>query len=171
MYSIILYIHGQVVYFVCHQSRTMLISQTISHRTRYGKLPHMLTILLHNAQAFPKFLEKNSIRLSRGQEGALRQHARHICRLSWELVTCWPPLISARPSEFKEEWQDREYQYWDKSLTKFRLSYTRPVLFLSYEGRVGVKGWVGNKEPVSGTGGGVRRTPPTERGRRRTGTT
>ena len=125
--------------------------------------------IIASLQVFPKFLEKNSIRLSRGLEGSLRQHARHICRLSWELVTCWPPLISARPSEFKEEWQDREYQYWDKSLTKFRLSYTRPVLFHSYEGRVGVKGWVGNKEPMSGTGGGgVRRTPPTERGRRRT---
>lgn len=117
-------------------------------------------------QTFPKFLEKHSVRPSRGLEAALRQHARRICQLSWELVTCWPPLISARPTEFKEEWQDREFQYWDKTLTKFRLSYTRPVLFHSYEGRVGVKGWVGNKE-LSG-GGGVRRTPPNERGRRRT---
>lgn len=111
------------------------------------------------------------MRLSRGLEGALKQHARHVCRLSWEMVTHWPPLISAKPSEFREEWQDREYQFWDKTLTKFRLSYTRPVLFHNYEGRVGVKGWVGNKEPNSGTGEKVRRTPPTERGRRRTGNT
>lgn len=130
--------------------------------------PQAVTNFLHHLQAFPKFLEKQSIRLSRGVESSLRQHARRICQLSWELVTCWPPLIATRPAEFREEWQDREYQFWDKSLTKFRLSYTRPVLFLSYEGRVGVKGWVGNKESVPSGSGGVKRTPPNERGRRRT---
>ena len=84
---------------------------------------------------------------------------RQACRLAWDLVTAWPPLIAARPKEFKEEWHDREFQYWDKGAVRCKLFYTRPVLFHSYEGCVGVKGWVGNKE----AGCSPRHTPPTER--------
>ena len=57
-----------------------------------------------------------------------------------------PPLIVCQPSVVREEWQDREFEYWDKGLSNYRLTYTRPVLFHSYEGVVGVKGWVGNKK-------------------------
>ena len=70
---------------------------------------------------------------------------RQACKLAWELVSAWPPIIAAQPLEFREDWQDREYQFWTKSDVKSHLLYTRPVLFHSYEGRVGVKGWVGNK--------------------------
>ena len=59
-----------------------------------------------------------------------------------------PPLIVCQPAMVKEEWQDREYEHWDKKLSSYRLAYTRPVLFHNYEGVVGVKGWVGNKRSV-----------------------
>ena len=100
-----------------------------------------------NLQAFPKFLEKNSIRLSsRSTEASLRRHMRQACKIAWDLVSSWPPHVLSEPKEFREEWQDREFQYWDKTAGKSRLLYTRPVLFTSYEGVVGAKGWVGNKD-------------------------
>lgn len=111
-------------------------------------------------QAFPNFLDKYSIRpSSRSTEASLRQHMRQACKLAWDLVTAWPPLIATTPRDYREEWHDREFQYWDKKAVNFKLFYTRPVLFCSYEGCVGVKGWVGNKDVSSSP----RHTPPSER--------
>ena len=66
----------------------------------------------------------------------------------WHLVSVSPPLIVSQPPVVREEWQDREYEYWDKGLSSYRLAYTRPVLFQNYEGAVAMKGWVGNKRAV-----------------------
>ena len=100
----------------------------------------------------------------------------HACKLTLDLVTAWPPLIVSEPSEFREEWHDREFQYWERSpapsptphrknsiknasAPPMKLFYTRPVLFRSYEGGVGAKGWVGNKDKkVTGTAGGTAHT-------------
>lgn len=93
----------------------------------------------------------------------------HACKLTLDLVTAWPPLIISEPKEFREEWHDREFQYWERSPTPHRknsvtntsappmkLLYTRPVLFQSYEGGVGAKGWVGNRDKkVGGASGGA----------------
>ena len=80
---------------------------------------------------------------------AMHRHVDQACRLMWNLVCVSPPLIVCQPSAFVEDWQDKEFEYWDKSLSSYRLAYTRPVLFHSYEGVVGVKGWVGNKKAVT----------------------
>ena len=126
-------------------------------------------------QVFAKFLEKHSLRISsRSSEAALRHHMTHACKLTLDLVTAWPPLIVSEPREFREEWHDREFQYWEKSpapspthhhhhhrkgsvtipsAAPMKLFYTRPVLFGSYEGAVGAKGWVGNKEDTGAAAG------------------
>lgn len=77
----------------------------------------------------------------------------HACKLTLELVSTWPPLIVTKPKDFQENWHDREYQYWEKggslkgkSGAPRPLLYTRPVLFKSYKGEVGAKGWVGNRD-------------------------
>ena len=117
------------------------------------------------SQIFPKFLDKHSLRLpSRSAEASLKHHMTHACKLMLALVTSWPPLIVSKPSEFREEWHDREYQYWDKSPpnkspSRQKLLYTRPVLFRSYEGSVGAKGWVGNRDREAGSGGGATSSP------------
>lgn len=94
----------------------------------------------------------------------------HTCKLMLALVTAWPPLIVSKPSEFREDWHDREFQFWEKSphknSTRLKLLYTRPVLFKSYEGVVGAKGWVGNKDREAGSGGGAH-TSPSHRGSRK----
>ncbi len=115
-------------------------------------------------QIFPKFLERHSLRVpSRSTEASLRHHVTHACKLTFDLVSAWPPLIVSKPPKFREDWHDREYQYWEKlsptstspssSPTKSpstpqepKLLYTRPILFESYTGKVGAKGWVGNRD-------------------------
>ena len=133
-------------------------------------------------QIFPKFIEQHSLHLpSRSAEASLRHHMTHTCKLTLDLVTAWPPLIISKPNEFHEEWHDREYQYWEKSPHKnsgrLKLLYTRPVLFKSYEGSVGAKGWVGNRDRARERGGASHSSPtlsgsPMHRGSRkkRTGT-
>lgn len=88
----------------------------------------------------------------------MHRHVDQACKLMWSLVCVSPPLIVCQPTVVKEEWQDREFEYWDKSLSSYRLAYTRPVLFHNYEGMVGVKGWVGNKRAVGSPKLGVLRT-------------
>ena len=101
---------------------------------------------------------------SRSSEASLRHHMTHACKLMLGLVSSWPPLIVSKPTEFREDWHDREYQYWDKPSHKNstssssssrppKLIYTRPVLFRSYQGAVGAKGWVGNRDREVGTTG------------------
>lgn len=116
-------------------------------------------------QIFPKFLEKHSLHFSsQSSDASLRRHVTHACRLSLDLVTSWPPLIISKPNEFSEEWHDREYQYWEKSSQKsLKLLYTRPVLFSSYEGSVGAKGWVGNRDLREGGA----KSSPSHRGSRK----
>ena len=88
---------------------------------------------------------KKAMQLSRS---AVHRHVDQACRLMWHLVSVSPPLIVSQPPVVREEWQDREYEYWDKGLSSYRLAYTRPVLFQNYEGAVAMKGWVGNKRAV-----------------------
>ena len=108
-----------------------------------------LSLSLSLTQVFKKLQEKTkfkrAIQLSRS---AMHRHVDQACRLTWSLVSVSPPLIVCQPPVFREEWQDREYEYWDKGLSSYRLAHTRPVLFQNYEGTVGVKGWVGNKRAV-----------------------
>lgn len=87
---------------------------------------------------------------------ALQKHVDKACELVWKLITVTPPPIVSQPQKFREEWQDREFEYWDKKKrSSTKLLYTRPVLFQSYAGRVGVKGWVGNRDTM-------RLSPPKE---------
>ena len=74
-----------------------------------------------------------------------QKHIRCLCELAWQCVTCVPPAVMEQPPTFSEELQDREFSYWNKGLKEFGLVYTRPVLYHSYEGVVGSKGWVGNE--------------------------
>ena len=79
---------------------------------------------------------------------SLQEHLSHVSKLAWQFTTSVPPLVLCRPTQFQEDWQDREFQYWNKTLKQFKLKYTRPILFHNCDGGIGVKGWVGN-EPVS----------------------
>ena len=103
---------------------------------------------------FRKFIERDSLqRAPKTAHTTLKNHVEQACNLSWCLLTTTAPLIISCPQDINEDWQDREFEYWDKHVKNFRLYYTRPVLFGSYEGGVRVKGWVGNRDTL-------RRTPP-----------
>ncbi len=99
-----------------------------------------------HTQILRSFLKKDCLRQtsSRSIRSSLQRHVEQTCQLSWSLLTTSPPLIISQPLSFKEDWQDREFEYWDKRARSFKLYYTRPVLYRSFEGGVGVKGWVGN---------------------------
>lgn len=103
-----------------------------------------------NLQILRSFLGRECFKHASQQAiSSMKQHIQNACKLTWGLATAWPPLIVAQPGEFREELHDREFQYWDRSNQSLKLYYTRPVLFHSCEGRVGVKGWVGNRNTVS----------------------
>ncbi len=70
--------------------------------------------------------------------------------LSWNLLTTVPPLVCAQPeTAFCKECHEKEMKpVWDDSLGESNLEYYRPTLFLSYEGRVARRGWVGNRKPT-----------------------
>lgn len=120
---------------------------------------HAIFTYSFSCQVFKKLQEKSrfkrAMQLSRS---AMHRHVDQACKLMWSLVSVSPPLIVCQPAMFKEDWHDREYEYWDKSLSTYRLAYTRPVLFHNYEGQVGVKGWVGNKKPMMTSSPKVART-------------
>ena len=69
-------------------------------------------------------------------------------KLSWDLLTTIPPLVSAEPrSNFYREWHEKELPpTWNKDLADYELVYYRPILFMSCEGKATRKGWVGNRE-------------------------
>ena len=101
-------------------------------------------------QVFKKLQEKTKFkRAMQLSRSAMLRHVDQACNLMWSLVCVSPPLVVTQPEQFREDWQDREFEYWDRSLHSYRLAYTRPVLFHNYEGYVGMKGWVGNKKTVS----------------------
>jgi len=107
-------------------------------------------VFSHNLQILRSFLGRECFKHASQQAiSSMKQHIQNACKLTWGLATAWPPLIVAQPGEFREELHDREFQYWDRSNQSLKLYYTRPVLFHSCEGRVGVKGWVGNRNTVS----------------------
>ena len=129
-----------------------------------GSVVAMLLCVVLLLQVLLQFVEQHCLRpSSRSAEASLRHHMTHMCKLTLDLVTSWPPLIVSKPEEFREDWHDREYQYWEKHKSStgrlMKLLYTRPVLFRSYKGNIGAKGWVGNKEKgreAGGEGGGGR---------------
>ncbi len=99
----------------------------------------------HTHQILKNFLKKDCLhQRSRLIHTSLQTHLEQTCRLAWALLTTSPPLVLAKPSKFRDDWLDREFEYWDRRARSSKLYYTRPVLFCSYEGVVGVKGWVGN---------------------------
>lgn len=69
-------------------------------------------------------------------------------QLSWNLLTTIPPLLSLTPSSaYFREWHEKELPpTWNKDLVHYDLVYYRPILFMSCEGKVARKGWVGNKD-------------------------
>jgi len=49
------------------------------------------------------------------------------------------------PSSYYKEWHEKELApTWNKDLLAYDLVYYRPILFMSSEGKVARKGWVGN---------------------------
>lgn len=68
-------------------------------------------------------------------------------QLSWNLLTTIPPLVSDTPhSAYFREWHEKELApTWNKDLVNYKLVYYRPVLFMSCDGKVARKGWVGNE--------------------------
>lgn len=81
-------------------------------------------------------------------ESELSKFTRKAARLSWDLLCTVPPLVCTQPQQYSRARHHREMApLWNKSLRHFELVYYRPVLFLSYEGRVAQRAWVGNREP------------------------
>ena len=74
-------------------------------------------------------------------------------QLSWDLLTTIPPLLSLTPpSSYFKQWHEKELApTWNKELTSYELVYYRPVLFMSCEGKVARKGWVGNQGALTVT--------------------
>ena len=78
----------------------------------------------------------------------MAQFATSASSLSWNLLTTVPPLVCAQPNTTycRECHQKEMLPVWNDKLDEYDLVYYRPTLFLSYEGKVARKGWVGNKE-------------------------
>jgi len=66
-------------------------------------------------------------------------------QLAWDMVTTQPPVVIDTPPHFSEEIHERQYTQWDEDLMNYDLSYMRPVLYYSCNGKLALKGWVGNK--------------------------
>lgn len=79
---------------------------------------------------------------------ATKTFATKSAQLSWDLLTTIPPLLSITPpTSYFREWHEKELApTWNKELVNYDLVYYRPVLFMSCEGMVARKGWVGNTE-------------------------
>eukprot|EP00731_Ephydatia_muelleri_P010582 Em0005g1168a len=83
-----------------------------------GSIPHLDV----SKQVLGTFLEKYStVATSNEHAISLQEHLSHVSKLSWKFTTCIPPLVLCRPAQFQEEWQDREFQYWNKALRQFKL--------------------------------------------------
>ena len=121
-----------------------LSAQWPQHRSFH--LHHILSSShLLCAQVLRTFLKKDCLRKSsRAIQSSIQSHVEQACKLAWNFIITCPPMIISHPSNFSEDWHDREFQYWDKRVQRSKLYYTRPVLFRSFEGGIGMKGWVGN---------------------------
>ena len=77
-------------------------------------------------------------------EAELQKFTAKVAEVSWGLLTTVPPLVVSQPSHPSRRYHQTEN--WDSSLgPEQELTYFRPVLFSSYEGRVAQKGWVTNR--------------------------
>ena len=76
-------------------------------------------------------------------EEELEKFTKNVAELSWGLLTTVPPLISSQPSRYARSRHIKEN--WDAAQSDDGMTYLRPVLYYSYEGRVAEKGWVTNQ--------------------------
>ena len=87
-------------------------------------------------------------------ETQLQKFTAKVAEVSWGLLTTVPPLVASQPSRVSRRYHQTEN--WDNSHGSGQgLTYFRPVLFSSYEGRVAQKGWVTNRAmgcPIDITG-------------------
>lgn len=70
-------------------------------------------------------------------------------QLSCKLLEMVPPLVSETITDtaFSKDWHAKEVEpEWNEGLEDYELTYYRPILFYSYEGKVSQKGWVGNTD-------------------------
>ena len=67
-----------------------------------------------------------------------------VVELAWKFVTLPDPLVVCQPEGFNHRIHSEEYGHWDKHAKDFKLIYTRPVVYRSYEGELASKGWVAN---------------------------
>ena len=76
-------------------------------------------------------------------EQELQKFTAEAAAVSWDLLTTVPPLVVSQPSRFSRHYHQTEN--WDQERGDRELTYLRPVLFSSYQGRVAKKGWVTNR--------------------------
>ena len=77
-------------------------------------------------------------------EAELKKFTAKVAEVSWDLLTTVPPLVCSQPTRISRRYHHTEN--WDNSPGSGQeLTYFRPVLFSSYEGRVAQKGWVTNR--------------------------
>lgn len=89
-------------------------------------------------------------------DATIDQFTQTASKLSWDILTTVPPMISAEPcaDTYHSEWHEKEGEpTWNKNLSRYELVYHRPILFWSCEGTVARKGWVGNKMVLSSSTG------------------
>ena len=55
-------------------------------------------------------------------------------------------MVIDTPFDFNEAIHERQFAQWDEELESYSLRYFRPILYVSYNGELAQKGWVGNKE-------------------------
>ena len=79
-------------------------------------------------------------------ESEFRKFTGSISELAWNFLTTVPPLVCAQPdTTFCKECHQKEMKpLWKEKIPDYKLVYYRPVLYLSYEGKVAHKGLVGN---------------------------
>lgn len=66
--------------------------------------------------------------------------------LAWNMITLVPPAIICQPTEYKEEWHEKQFTSWNKDLSDNPVVYFEPLLFYSSRGHVQCKGIIGNTQ-------------------------
>ena len=77
-------------------------------------------------------------------EAQLKKFSAAAAEMSWGLLTTVPPLVSAQPPR-RISRRTHQTENWDDHRRDGQLTYFRPVLYSSYEGRVAQKAWVTNR--------------------------
>ncbi|XP_064402138.1 uncharacterized protein LOC135347932 isoform X1 [Halichondria panicea] len=122
-------------YDICRAYGLLLNASAVTAKLLHEEISTQTTTSLLN--------EHKSLSVS-----ATKTFATKSAQLSWDLLTTIPPLLSITPpTSYFREWHEKELApTWNKELVNYDLVYYRPVLFMSCEGMVARKGWVGNTE-------------------------